>query len=301
NYADSLIFRDAELSSPSALQVVGNDIYVTNQGDSIPLVISLEGFFAGLPGFGGDNLGSVTNLDSIDAARLSVIATVLAGSSSEDGDVAEDENAADSFVVGSNVGLLGSVNLLSLLFAQSGVDETPDETAEDAAEEMEVPEWLEFVVGLQKALENFRAQLLAGNPELAGVDLIDQALAQAGLWLAETAFELDGWLAAFAPQQVDPLATGAAQVLGAPPQAAAVSVVAIAGASQTDDHPVAQISDATTDTHASELPGGLWRLAADWWSALTAATIASSAWFVWRRRRSEEGKFRANTSSGVRE
>ncbi|MGE3806485.1 MAG: FG-GAP repeat domain-containing protein, partial [Gemmataceae bacterium] len=280
NYAESLIFSDARLDSPSALSVVGNELYVTNQGSSLPLVFGLDGLFAPGIDFGSgfdDPTGSVTTLDSIDQARLSVIATVLAsaGSSNTDEEASDEEGDENAFVAGLNAGLIGSTSLLGLLLAQEVSAESGDEeVSEEGEAEQETPVWVEFVVGLQDAIDEFRASLLQDQDDAVATTALDRWLAEVARWLAATTSDKGNGTAM--PSHA--LASNDAQVGAAtarPGQEEAVLPMAQA-AQPADAEALAALPEALFD-----LPV-LWR---EWWPALAAATLTSCAWLGWRQKR----------------
>ncbi|MGE3808832.1 MAG: FG-GAP-like repeat-containing protein, partial [Gemmataceae bacterium] len=279
-YADSLIFSDASLTFPSALSVVGTDLYVTNEGSSIPLVFSLNATGSGLFGLGsgfGNLSTTVTTLSSIDQAQLSVIATVLASNESTDGEdeASDEEGEEEGFVAGLNVGLIGSTSLLGLLLAQTVSEESGNEEdpAEEDEPELDTPVWVEFVVGLQDAIDEFRVELLTDQDDVATA-MLDRWLAGVSRWLTAATTEV-GSSARIVPPTQDK-AADTVRSTATDPVLQKESTPAFGQAPDQDGEALVSGSDALLTLPA------LWR---DWWPALAAATLTSFAWLGWRRQR----------------
>jgi hypothetical protein len=120
-WAEALVFEDARLTDPSALEALGADLIVTNTGQATPLVFSLV---EGLP-VAGLHVGerpTATPLTPVDESGIAFVPTVLTGAAVQD------------VGLGLASGGTGSVNPEAILFAglagRGGANQTLDTPVE---------------------------------------------------------------------------------------------------------------------------------------------------------------------------
>ncbi|MGE3807956.1 MAG: hypothetical protein AB7K24_25110, partial [Gemmataceae bacterium] len=195
-FSESAFFADASLDRPSALQVIGDEVYLTDAGSSLPLVIGLGDFLAigdvPLGGLLGEaQFGQVTTLNAIDQARLSLVATLLDSYDSNNLEEDDLDDNADAVVVGltQNVGLLGSLLLDASALGSGTEEEEPIDEELVAEGELIDDKWIQFVIGVNPALvqllrlveNHFR---LDSNPTATGNAISDAIFAQLFRWLS---------------------------------------------------------------------------------------------------------------------
>lgn len=191
HFSDSLDFRDARLDDPSALQLIGNEIYVTNAGSNEPIIIELS---AGIPVAlleGGAGRGQETGVQSA-GNEFTLVAVVTTGQSETV--TAILESGIDSSLV-AGLGSILSVPTVGTSFENAGSGSVEDDewlaTATPTDVESTGNAWSDLVFGIWQAVqersqeaqgellnyhfeslpESLRPSLIAVAPALEGVPL----------------------------------------------------------------------------------------------------------------------------------
>jgi streptogramin lyase len=116
--AESLTFQNAELTDPSALQVVNSqgqqDVYATTAGQSLVFVFAVPNFQSAI-----EPRTTISQVQSVSEAGLALVASLVTGSS----EAALEESGASSFMVGlgtTNTDATALALLATLLTGTSG-------------------------------------------------------------------------------------------------------------------------------------------------------------------------------------
>jgi hypothetical protein len=148
-FAESLVFRDARLDNPSALEFVGSEIYVTNAGSNEPIIIELS---AGIPvaiSEGGVGRGLATELGSA-GSEITLVAILSTGQSTESFFEGSIDN---SLVVG-----LGTFMYLPRQVNGAGSGGDTEVANEGLLAQADVEggardEWTDLVFGVRRAIQ----------------------------------------------------------------------------------------------------------------------------------------------------
>lgn len=150
---DSLDFRDARLDDPSALQLIGGEIYVTNAGSNDPIVIELS---SGIPvalAEGGAGRGQQTGVESA-GNEFTLVAVVTTGQTENGTGLLE--NGIDSSLV-AGLGSLLSVPTLGHPLNDAGSGSVEDDDWLAMAKPIEVESsgnaWTDLVFGIWQAVQ----------------------------------------------------------------------------------------------------------------------------------------------------
>ncbi|MBL8795982.1 MAG: VCBS repeat-containing protein, partial [Planctomycetia bacterium] len=155
-FTATLNFRDAALTDPSALNVVGGEIYVSSSGQTRVFVFSIaEG--VPVPDFNSDPSlrDQLASVSALSQAGLALIATLLTG--------AEGEGIAEGGEIGIvfGLGVGDSDATLALLTALVGATEGGEDGEAIEYTVADEPEFTfnDFIIGLEEALEKLRLEL----------------------------------------------------------------------------------------------------------------------------------------------